>query len=236
MKKYILITFFVVCFSAQAQVGYWTAYQFDVNPGSEELVLKLFDEYFSKYGVSEGVTVTLFENHFKDPDWNFSHQILFNGSLDAMSNQYSSPPNDAWSLFLEKMGNHIKGHNAFMGEIDAAYASGDPDEFPIQRILALQVNEYDKWLEAYEKYNSKYNKPDRLTFAGNFTAGHHHISGGNAWVVQGFRDFKGAIGGHSKLPSKYSQKEHEKAWDNFLETSGGGKIVRSFLRIMLATY
>ena len=75
-----------------------------------------------------------------------------------------------------------------------------------------------------------------LTFAGNFTAGHHHMSGGNAWVVQGFRDFKGAIGGHSKLPSKYSQKEHEKAWDNFLETSGGGKIVRSFLRIMLATY
>ena len=43
-----------------------------------------------------------------------------------------------------------------MGEIDAAYASGDPDEFPIQRILALQVNEYDKWLEAYEKYNSKW--------------------------------------------------------------------------------
>ena len=120
----------------------------------------------SKYGVAEGVTVTLFENHFKDPDWNFSHQILFNGSLDAMSSQYSSPPNDAWSLFLEKMGNHIKGHNAFMGEIDAAYANGNPDEFPIQRILALQVNDYDKWLDAYEKYNSKYNKPDRLTFAG----------------------------------------------------------------------
>ncbi|MBL6670193.1 MAG: hypothetical protein ISP72_08745, partial [Flavobacteriaceae bacterium] len=67
-------------------------------------------------------------------------------------------------------------------------------------------------------------------------AGHHHTSGGNAWVVQGFRDFKGAFGGHSKLPSKYSQNEHEKAWDNFLETNGGGKIVRSFLRIMLATY
>ena len=44
-----------------------------------------------------------------------------------------------------------------MGEIDAAYANGNPDEFPIQRILALQVNDYDKWLDAYEKYNSKYN-------------------------------------------------------------------------------
>ena len=134
MKKLIFTAFLTVCFSAQAQIGYWTAYQFDVNPGSEELVLKLFNEYFSKYGTAEGVTVALFENHFKDPDWNFSHQILFNGSLDAMSNQYSSPPNDAWALFLEKMGNHIKGHNAFMGEIDAAYANGNPDEFPIQRI------------------------------------------------------------------------------------------------------
>ena len=29
---------------------------------------------------------------------------------------------------------------------------------------------------------------------------------------------------------------YEKAWDDFLETNGGAKIVRSFLRIMLATY
>ena len=66
MKKLFITTFFAICLSAQAQIGYWTAYQFDVNPGSEELVLKLFNEYFSKYGVAEGVTVTLFENHFKD--------------------------------------------------------------------------------------------------------------------------------------------------------------------------
>ena len=236
MKKIFFIILFVLSMSLKAQIGYWTAYQFDVKQGSEELVVKLFNDYFSKYGAAEGVTVALFENHFKDADWNFSHQILFNGSLDAMSNQYSSAPNDTWMLFLEKMGDHTIGHNAFMGEIDAAFANGTPDEYPIQRILSLQVNDYDQWLKAYEKYNSKYNKPDRLTFAGNFTAGHNHSTGGNAWVVQGFRDFKGAIGGHSKLPSKYSQKEHEQAWDKFLESSGGGKIVRSFLRVMLASY
>ena len=45
MKKLFITTLFAICLSAQAQIGYWTAYQFDVNPGSEELVLKLFNEY-----------------------------------------------------------------------------------------------------------------------------------------------------------------------------------------------
>ena len=49
MKKLLFTLFLTVCMSTQAQIGYWTAYQFDVNPGSEELVLKLFNEYFSKY-------------------------------------------------------------------------------------------------------------------------------------------------------------------------------------------
>ena len=83
--------------------------------------------------------------------------------------------------------------------------------------------------------NSKYNKPDRLTFAGNFTAGHKYENG-NAWVVNGFRDFKGALGGHGKLPSKYSQQESQKAYADYREKNGGSKLVRGFLRIMLATY
>ena len=44
LKKLFITTFFAICLSAQAQIGYWTAYQFDVNPGSEELVLTL-NEY-----------------------------------------------------------------------------------------------------------------------------------------------------------------------------------------------
>ena len=49
MKKLFITTFFAICLSAQAQIGYWTAYQFDVNPGSEELVLKLFNEFIGHY-------------------------------------------------------------------------------------------------------------------------------------------------------------------------------------------
>ncbi len=101
--------------------------------------------------------------------------------------------------------------------------------------FTFNVNDYGKWISSYEKLNSKYNKPDRLTFAGNFSAGHKYENG-NAWVVNGFRDFKGAMGGHTKLPSKYSKQEHQKAYADYRENNGGVKPVRGFLRIMLATY
>jgi hypothetical protein len=234
MKKVLLLLLLSTSIS-YGQLGYWTAYNFNVKPGSEETVLNLFNQYFGSNDLPKGITVTLFENHFRDAEWNFSHQVLFNGSLDAMADQYSGLPSDKWLLFLEKVNRHTISHNSFMGEIDAAFASGDPSEFPIQRIYSLNVNDYGKWISSYEKLNSKYNKPDRLTFAGNFSAGHKYENG-NAWVVNGFRDFKGAIGGHTKLPSKYSKQEHQKAYADFRENNGGVKPVRGFLRIMLATY
>ena len=52
----------------------------------------------------------------------------------------------------------------------------------------------------------------------------------------GFRDFKGALGGHGKLPSEFSKQEHQKAYADYREKNGGSKLVRGFLRIMLATY
>ena len=64
----------------------------------------------------------------------------------------------------------------------------------------------------------------------------HKYENGNAWVVNGFRDFKGALGGHDKLTSKYSQQEYQKARADYREKNGGAKGVRGFLRIMLATY
>ena len=234
MKRFILL-FTLFTSISYGQIGYWTAYNFNVKPGSEETVLNLFKQYFGSNDLPKGITVTLFENHFKDPERNYSHEVVFNGSLDAMAEQYSRLPSDKWLLFLEKVNRHTESHNSFMGEIDAAFASGNASEFPIQRIYSLNVNNYGKWIDAWKNLNSKYNKPDRLTFAGNFKAGHKYENG-NAWVVNGFRDFKGALGGHDKLPSKYSQQEYQKAHADYREKNGGTKGVRGFLRIMLATY
>ena len=107
--------------------------------------------------------------------------------------------------------------------------------FRFKRIYALNVNNYGKWIDAYEKLNSKYNKPDRLTFAGNFTAGHKYENG-NAWVVMGFRDFKGALGGTMKSPIQIQPTRTPKMLMLTIEKNGGSKNCQRFLRIMLATY
>ena len=87
MKKVLLLLLLSTSIS-YGQLGYWTAYNFNVKPGSEETVLNLFNQYFGSNDLPKGITVTLFENHFRDAEWNFSHQVLFNGSLDAMDDQY----------------------------------------------------------------------------------------------------------------------------------------------------
>ena len=102
-----------------------------MEEGSEEL-FKIFNEYFSNK-LAEEVTVSLFENHFKDADWNFSHQILFVGPLDGLATQYSTAPSDAWSLFILKMNRHITLHSSY-GDIDISYGNGATKDFPIQRV------------------------------------------------------------------------------------------------------
>ena len=65
MKKLLSFILLLSVFNSYSQIGYWTAYNFNVQPGSEELVLKYFNDYFSKNKLAEGVTVSLFENHLK---------------------------------------------------------------------------------------------------------------------------------------------------------------------------
>ena len=57
MKKIILL-FTLFTSISYGQIGYWTAYNFNVMPGSEETVLNLFKQYFGtssmfpKYGTA----------------------------------------------------------------------------------------------------------------------------------------------------------------------------------------
>ena len=66
------------------------------------------------------------------------------------------------------------------------------EDFPIQRVYSLEANDPAKYLQAFKKYNSKYNKADRLILTGGFSAGIDRTYG-NTWIVQSFKDFKGAL-------------------------------------------
>ena len=236
MKKLLYVfILLILSINSYSQVGYWTAYNFQVEEGSEELVLKYFNEYFSNNKLAEGVTVSLFENHFKDADWNFSHQILFVGPLDGLATQYSTGPSDAWSLFILKMNRHITLHSSFMGAIEASFGEGPSKDFPIQRIYSFQASSPNKYFNAYKKLWSKFNRDGRQTLTGGFSAG-TDSSAGNVWIVNAFKDFKGAFGGHQKLSSKYSKAETDKAYEEYRKNKGKTEFRRGFLRILLATY
>ena len=106
MKKLILIAFFFIAISVNAQQSYWTYYNFTVEPQNEAAVLKLVEDYFKEHK-PDGVTVRFFENHFHDGGNNYTHSIGFSGSLDAMGNQYECPPPCSFARFrwlLPKMG------------------------------------------------------------------------------------------------------------------------------------
>ena len=67
MKKLILSILLLTSLNLAAQEYYWTTYSFDVEAEDEEIVTKLFNDYFSAANSkAEGVSTFLFENHFID--------------------------------------------------------------------------------------------------------------------------------------------------------------------------
>ena len=227
-------TAILVCFglTLMAQEYYWTSYNFNVDSEDIEITTKLTDDYFSQPGSkADGVTVYLFENHFKDSENNWSHQLLFTGTLDAMGEQYSRVPNDSWNLYLAKMGQYLKQHSAGAGNSLISY--GDIGVHPVQNVLWLDVNDAGKFAEAWKKYHGKFNPKDRRVTLGRYGLGRSSM-GETHYVLTGVNDFKTAF---SVNKYREGNKEAEKAWDEFIATvSDEVTILRSNTRIMLGKW
>ncbi|UCE92908.1 MAG: hypothetical protein JSV73_08775, partial [Flavobacteriaceae bacterium] len=65
MKKLVTFVLLFTAFAINAQQSYWTSYSFIVEPENEATVFKLIDDYFKEHKM-EGVTVSLYANHFHD--------------------------------------------------------------------------------------------------------------------------------------------------------------------------
>jgi len=234
MKKLILCSLLFVAFSINAQESYWTYYNFSVEPQNEAAVLKLVEDYFKEHK-QEGVTVRFFENHFNDSGNNYSHSIGFSGSLDAMGNQYSGTQSDAWDLFLTRVNQLIKdSFSSSMGTIISTYGALDTS-YPIQNYIYLHVNDTDAFLTARKKYFSKFSSDTRLTVLGNISSG-RSPHGETHMVIQGYKDFKSAMGGMDGLLSPEQVDARRKAWKEFGETNGGVKLIRTGTRILLGKW
>mgnify|MGYP006073651357 CR=1 FL=1 len=88
----------------QAQECYWSSYNITVADHDIETVASRMNTYFSQEGSKKaGVSVYLFENHFFDHSVDYTHSIVFTGSLEDLGNQYAKESSADWKLFLTKL-------------------------------------------------------------------------------------------------------------------------------------
>ncbi len=234
MKKvFFCLLVFMTC-TLSAQDTYWTNYTVVVEPQNEEMVYKLMDDYFTA-NQPEGVTVTLYDNHFNDPGNNFTHSIGFSGTLDAMGNIYGKDGGTAWKLLLVQLNQHIKeGYGARMGKVKRNNGDVDQD-YLIQKYFIVHVEDGPTWDAAYTTYENGNHPAGMLNMMGNFTSG-VSSDGENRWVINGFKDFKSAIGGANHLRTDTENAANEKAWRTFLDTNGESHLVRSGLRVRVGQW
>ena len=234
MKKVIFGLLVCMACTLNAQESYWTNYQVVVEPQNVDAFYKLTNDYFTAHKM-EGVTVTLYENHFNDPGNNFTHVIGFSGSLDALGNMYANDGGDTWELYLVKLNQQIKaGFSARMGTRKAH--TGDlSQDYPIQKYFIVHAEDGGAWDQAYTKYSNANIPAGMLNMVGNITAG-VSSDGENRWVINGFKDFKSAMGGASILRSDAQNSTNDKAWKTFLESNGKSHLVRSGLRVLMGKW
>jgi hypothetical protein len=234
MKKFILISSLFFGLICNAQEIHFTIYNFTVESQNVSTVFTLFDDYFSE-NKTEGVTVSLYENHFNDSGNNYSHSVVFSGSLDALGGMYSGGNNDTWNLFITKMNQQMKeGFSSAAGRQISAHgdASG---EMRFQRYYLLDVDDMSKFISAHDTY-SESNIPKGMAIAmGNITLG-QGPEGANAWVITSFKDFKSALGGANNLRSESEKEASKKAWEVRKANNGEVSLVRSGLRIQLKSW
>lgn len=234
MKKLVFCALLFMACVVYSQESYWTSYQFIVEPDQVGTVYKLTNDYYSA-NQPAGVTVSLWENHFNDNANNFTHAIVFSGSLDDLGNMYGQDGGAAWQLFLVQLNQHIKdGHSSRMGTLLGHQGDMDQD-FPFQRYYIVHAEDGGKWNAAYKKVLAA-NTPDgMLGLMGNFTSG-VSPDGENRWVIQGYKDFKGAIGGAGAMRTESENAAADKVWETFLATNGESHLVRSGLRIRMGQW
>ena len=234
MKKLITSLLLFVVIAMSAQESYWTNYTFVVAPENENVVFTLIDDYFKEHK-TEGVTVSMYANHFHDEDNSATHMIVFSGSLEALGGMYAADGGDAWDLLGARLDHHIKdGSGARMGTMIKAYGDIEGD-YPIQRYYILDVEDAKAFEPALTKFNTD-NKPEgRSVMMGNFTYG-VSPEGETHWAIVAFKDFTGAIGGARAGLSDSQRAARDAGWKTFQDNNGGVRLVRSGLRVRLGTW
>ena len=230
--KNLLLLFLLSTSIIFSQEYYWTSYSFNVEPEDVETVGKLTNEYFSQEGSkADGVTVFLFENHFRDGTVNASHSLVFYGTQEAMGKQYSPGENISFTIYLSKMGQLTKSHSSAAGK--SLISIGTPGNYPIQAVYWLNVKNAAEFAKGFGDYQKKYAPKNRRVTLGSFNLGRSPF-GETHYVLVGVESFMEAF---DVGKFRETNKAAKNAWDKYmLSNQGNVEFVRSTTRVMLGKW
>jgi hypothetical protein len=188
MKKLSLLTIllFAVFASINAQ-SIFTSYTFNVEPKNQATVLQLYKDYFGKKeNLVKGITVTLYENHFRGKDI-ATHDVIFSGTAEAMGAAYDGKSSAAWNLFQYELSKFCKGVRAAEGKRGSNFGDTSSAIYPVQDAYFINVKDPEQYKAKFEAFWSK-NTPSntRITFGSVTTLNEEKTT---HYVVKSYKDF-----------------------------------------------
>ena len=188
MKKLSLLTIllFAVFASINAQ-SIFTSYTFNVEPKDQAKVLQLYKEYFGKKeNLIKGVTIALYENHFKGRDI-ATHEMVASGTPEAMGAAYDGKSSAAWNLFQSELSKYCKGVRAAEGKRGSNFGDTSSAIYPVQDAYFINVKDPEQYKAKFEAFWSK-NTPSntRITFGSVTTLNEEKTT---HYVVKSYKDF-----------------------------------------------
>ena len=238
MKKLYFFSLFLVSSFIFSQNNYWTSYNFSVDGKDAETIVSLMDSYF-KDNLPEGVSVILYENHFRDTRNQYTHQLIWSGPLKDLSDTYKSlNMSQQWQLMASRLSPHIESfHSASAGtnEISSSVQGAKISDYPFQRLIELEVENQSKFFADMNEYQKKYNPTDRFFASGRINMGNNDDDG-NVWMLLCYKNLRDAFGGPSKMKGKYSESERRKGWQAYRKNSVETDFRVSTMRIMLKSW
>ena len=188
MKKLSLLTIFLfAAFSSMNAQTIFTTYSFNVEPKDQYVVSQLYKEYFSKKErLIKGVTVYLYENHFKAKDV-ATHEVVFTGTPEAMGAGYDGKGSEAWSLFQSELSKYCKPVRSAEGKRISSFGDTSSVVYPIQNVYYLNVKDPAQYKEKFEAFWSKNTPANTRVSLGSVTTLNEEKT--THYVVRSYKDF-----------------------------------------------
>ena len=208
MKKiFIFLTvFFAAISNLSAQTTMFTSYTFNVEPKNEQTVLKLYNDYFGKKEhLAKGVSVSLFQNHFKSND-DATHEVVFVGTPEAMGVAYDSPSDASWKLFQSELSKFCIDKEAASGTRLSSFGDESNTNYLVQDVIFQKITDSKLFKEKFDAYWSKNLQPNTRLVLGSISR--RMTDGTTHYVIISHKDFS------SKFKYKPLNEDLQKEYAN----------------------